>query len=199
MKTPYKCSLTYLANQNCFCQTLPTFCWREVKNIKVLMRSTNKANNSFLVSKQAYKRRIDQWLCRTTMGRGGQTWVKAGNFFDWLEIYEPITYFSFSTRIFRNRNMLLDIPILILTLTLKSIKMKETTINSSIPPKTDLETNFTISLRRNYLLNPQLSTHETQYSTLQSSFPWWIFSVARIYLHRVTGYLIATELEPTTA
>ena len=165
------------------------------------MRSTNKANSSFLVSKQAYKRRIDQWLCRTTMGRGGQTWVKAGNFFDWLEIYEPIAYFSFSTRIFRNRNMLLNISILILMLTLKSIKMKETTINSSIPPKTYLETNFTKSLKRNYLLNPQskLYIRETQYCTLQSSFPWWIFLVARIYLQRVTGYLIATELEPTTA
>ena len=112
MKTPYKCSLTYFTKQNCFCQTLPTFCWRKVKHIKVLMRSTNKASNSFLVSKQAYKRGINQWLCRTTMGRGNQTWVKAGNFFDWLEIYEPITYFSFSTRIFRNRNMLLNISIL---------------------------------------------------------------------------------------
>ena len=90
------------------------------------------------------------------MGRGGQTWVKAGNFFDWLEIYEPMTYFSFSTRIFRNRNMLLNISILILMLTLKSINMKETTINSPIPPKTDLDTNFTISLKRDYLLNPQL-------------------------------------------
>ena len=84
------------------------------------------------------------------MGRGGQTWVKAGNFFDWLKIYEPITYFSFSTRIFRNRNMLLNISILIFMLTLKSIKMKKSTINSSIPPKIDLETNFTISLKRDY-------------------------------------------------
>ena len=156
MKTPYKCSLTYFTKQNCFCQTLPTFCWRKVKHIKVLMRSTNKANNSFLVSKQAYKRGINQGLWRTTIGRGGQTWVKAGNFFDWLEIYEPMTYFSFSTRIFRNRNMLLNISILILMLTLKSINMKETTINSPIPPKTDLDTNFTISLKRDYLLNPQL-------------------------------------------
>ena len=145
MKTPYKCRLIYFTNQNCFCQTLPTFYWRKFKHIKVLMRSTYKANNSFLVSEQAYKRGIDQWLCRATMGRGGQTWVKAGNFFDWLKIYEPITYFSFSTRIFRNRNMILNISIVILMLTLKSIKMKETTIKSSIPPKTDMETNFTNS------------------------------------------------------
>ena len=150
MKTAYKCSLTYFTNQNCFCQTLPIFCWRKFKHIKVLMRSTKKASNSFLVSEQAYKRGINQWLCRATMGRGRQTWVKAGDFFDWLKIYEPITYFSFSTRIFRNRNMLLNISILILMLTLKSIKMKETAINSSIPPKTDLETNFTISSKRGY-------------------------------------------------
>ena len=154
MKTLYKCSLTYFTKQNCFCQTLPTFCWRKVKHIKVLMRSTNKANNSFLVSKQAYKRGINQGLCKTTIGRGGQTWVKAGNFFDWLEIYKSMTCFSFSTRIFRNRNMLLNISILILMLTLKSMNMKETTINSLIPRKTDLDTNFTISLKRDYLLNP---------------------------------------------
>ena len=72
------------------------------------------------------------------MGRGDKTWVKDGNTFDWLEIYEPVTYFPFSTRIFKNRNMLLNILILILMLTLKSVKRKETAINSSIPPTTNL-------------------------------------------------------------
>ena len=80
------------------------------------------------------------------MGRGVKTWVENGNIFDWLEIYGPITYFPLLTRIFKNRNMLLNILILILMLTLKSIKMKETAINSSIPPTTNLETNFTKSL-----------------------------------------------------
>ena len=82
------------------------------------------------------------------MGGGGKIWVRNGNTFDWLEIYEPITYFPFLTRIFKNRNMLLNIlNILILMLTLKSIKMKEIAINSSIPPTTNLETNFTKFLK----------------------------------------------------
>ena len=104
------------------------------------------------------------------MGRGGKTWVKDGNFFDWLKI---INYFYFSTRIFRNRNMLLNISVLILMLTLKSINMKETSIKSSIRPTTDLETNFTKSLKRDCLLNPQLkvSVRKIQYHALQSSFP----------------------------
>ena len=108
------------------------------------------------------------------MGRGSKTWVKTGNTFDWLEIYESITYFPFSTRIFRNRNMLLNISVLILILTLKRIKM--TAMNSSIPPTNNLETNFTKSLRKDYLLHLQLtwrkvSVREMQYCTLQSSFP----------------------------
>ena len=69
-----------------------------------------------------------------------------GNTFDWLGIYEPINYFPFSTIIFKIRNMLLNMFILILTL--KSIKMRQTTINSSIPPTTNLETDFT-----KYLMN----------------------------------------------
>ena len=35
-----------------FYQTLPTFCWQKVKQLKALMRSTNKANNSFWGSRQ---------------------------------------------------------------------------------------------------------------------------------------------------
>ena len=109
------------------------------------------------------------------MGRSGKTWVKTGNTFDWLEIYEPIAYLPFSTRIFRNPNMLLNISILILVLTLKIIRMKETAINSSIPPTTNLETNITKSLKRDYLLHLQLtwrkvSAPEMQYCTLQPSF-----------------------------
>ena len=60
------------------------------------------------------------------MGRGGKTWVKNGSTFDWLEIYEPINYFPFSTRIFINRNMFLNTLILMMILALASIKMKET-------------------------------------------------------------------------
>ena len=136
------------------------------------------------------------------MGRDGKTLVETGNTFEWFEIHEPITYFPFSTRIFRNRNMLLGILILILMLTLKSIKMKETSINCSIPPTTNLETNFTKSLKRDYPLHLQLtwrkvSVRQMQYCTLQSSFPWWIFPVARIDSYRVTGYVIATGFEPT--
>ena len=83
-------------------------------------------------------------------------------------------------------------------LTLKSIKMKETAVNSSIPPKINLETNFTKSLKRDYLLHLQLtwrkvSVREMQYCTLHS-----IFSVARIDSHRVTGYLIVTGFESTS-
>ena len=100
------------------------------------------------------------------MGGGGKTW---------LEIYEPITYFPFSTRIFKNRNMLLNILILILMLTLKSIKMKETAINSSISPTTNLEPNFPKSLKWDYPLHLQftwrkVSVREMQYCTLQLSF-----------------------------
>ena len=60
------------------------------------------------------------------MARGGKTWVKNGSTFDWLEIYEPINYFPFSTRIFINRNMFLNTLILMMILALASIKMKET-------------------------------------------------------------------------
>ena len=79
------------------------------------------------------------------MGRGTKTWVKTGNTFDWLAIYEPITNYPFSTRIFKKRNMLLNTLILTLMLTFKSINMKVAAINSSIPPKTNLGTNLTPS------------------------------------------------------
>ena len=102
------------------------------------------------------------------MGRGGKTWVKNGNTFDWLEIYEPITYFHFVTRIFKIRNSLLNI--LILMLTLESIKMKETAINSSIPPTTNLKTNFTKSLKWDYPLHLQ--------------FTWRKVSVRKMWYYR---------------
>ena len=52
--------------------------------------------------------------------------------FDWLKIYELITYFPFSARIslYKNRNIALNILMLIPISTLKNIKMKETVINS---------------------------------------------------------------------
>ena len=61
-------------------------------------------------------------------------------------------------------------------LTLKSIKMKKTTLNSSIPPTTNLETNFKKYLKRDCLLHPQLiwrkvSVCEMQYCTLKSPLP----------------------------
>ena len=146
MKAPHKCSLTYFINQNVCYQTLPTFCWRKVKHLKVLMRSTKKEKNSFWGSRQTQEREINQWLCRTILGRGGKTWVKNGKTFDWLKIYKPINYFPFSTRIFKNRNMFINILILMIILALKTIKIKETTISSSIPP--NLETNFTKFLKR---------------------------------------------------
>ena len=116
---------------------------------------------------------------------------------------KPITYFSFSTRIFEKRSMLLNILILILMLTLKSIKMKETAINSSIPPITNLETDFTMSLNWDYPLHLQftwrkVSVREMQHCTLLLAFSWWIFSVARIDSHRITGYLIAMGFEHAT-
>ena len=46
--------------------------------------------------------------------------------------------------------MLLNMLISVLILTLKSIKMKETALNSSIPPTTNLETNFTKYLKKDY-------------------------------------------------
>ena len=93
--------------------------------------------------------------------------------------------------------------ILILMLTLKSIKMKETALNSSIPPTTNLKTNFTKYLKKDYPLHLQLfwresTVSEMQYCTLQSWFPWWTLSLARIDSYRVTGYLIVAEFEPTT-
>ena len=52
--------------------------------------------------------------------------------FDWLKIYELVTYFPFSARIslYKNRNIALNILMLIPISTLKNIKMKETVINS---------------------------------------------------------------------
>ena len=88
------------------------------------------------------------------MRRDGKTWVKNGNTFDRLGIYEAINYFLYSTTIFKNRNMLLNMLILILTL--KSIKMKQTTINSSIPSTTNLETNFIKYLKSDYPFHLQL-------------------------------------------
>ena len=60
-------------------------------------------------------------------------------------------------------------------LALKSIKMKETAINSSIPPATNLETNFTKSLNWDHPLHLQftwrkVSIREMQYCTLQLAF-----------------------------
>ena len=104
------------------------------------------------------------------MRRGGKTRVKNGNTYDWLEIYEPITYFPFPTIIFKNRNILLNMLILILMLTLKSIKMKEAAPNSSIPPTTNLETSFT-KLLHLQLIWRKVSVWEMQYCMLQSSFP----------------------------
>ena len=109
------------------------------------------------------------------MGRGVKTWVENGNTFDWLEIYEPITYFPLLTRILKNRNVLLNILILILMLTLKSIKMKETAINSYIPPIINLETDFTKSLNWDYPLHLQFTWRkvtvcEMQYCTQQLAF-----------------------------
>ena len=45
--------------------------------------------------------------------------------------------------------------ILILMLILRSIKMKETALNSSIPPTTNLKANFTKYLKRDYPLHLQ--------------------------------------------
>ena len=86
-------------------------------------------------------------------------------------------------------------------LTLKCINMKETAINSSIRPTTDLETNFTKSLKRDCLLNPQLkvSVHKIQYYALQSSFPCLIFLVARIDCNRLSdcnGILLHNHVVP---
>ena len=52
--------------------------------------------------------------------------------FDWLKIYELVTYFPFSARIslYKNRNIALNILMLIPISTLKNIRMKETVINS---------------------------------------------------------------------
>ena len=137
------------------------------------------------------------------MGRASKTWVNTGNTFDWLAIYEPITNYLFSTRIFRNRNMLLNTLILTIMLTFKSINMKVTAITSSIPPTTNLGTNFTKSLKRDYSFHLQLiwkkiCVREMQYCTLQWSFLVWIFSVARIDSYRVIRDLITTGLESTT-
>ena len=134
------------------------------------------------------------------MRRDGKTWVKNGNTFDWLEVYEPITYFPFSSIIFKNRNILLNMLILILMITLKSIKMKKTALNSSIPSTTNLEINFVKYLKRDYLLHLQLIWSkvcicEMQYCTLQWSFPWWIVSVVKIDSYRVTGYMIIAAFE----
>ena len=105
--------------------------------------------------------------------------------FNWLKIYELITYFPFSTRIslYENRNLSLNISMLIPMLSLKNIRMKNTIINFlkkfllnfSLPPITNLETNFTKSLKRNYPFYPQLtwrkaSAREIQHCTLQSPF-----------------------------
>ena len=102
------------------------------------------------------------------MGRGSKTWVKNGNTFDWLEIYEPITDFPFLTRIFKNRNMLLNILILILMLTLRSIKMKETSISSSIPPTTNLKRGYPLHLQLTWR---KVSLCKMQHFMLQLSFP----------------------------
>ena len=69
--------------------------------------------------------------------------------------------------------MPLNMLILILMLTLKSIKMKETALNSSIPPTTNLKTNFTNYLKKDHPLPLQLFWREStvsgmQYCTLQS-------------------------------
>ena len=84
--------------------------------------------------------------------------------FDRLKIYELITCFLFSTRIslYKNRNTTLNTLMLILTL--KNIRIrdryqlfKKLLLNFSPPPKTNLETNFTKSLKRDNPFYPQLT------------------------------------------
>ena len=100
------------------------------------------------------------------------------------------------------RNIFLNISILILMLTLKSIKMRQTAINSlktsfkHLHSTHNLETNFTNSIkRRDYAFHPQLtwrkiSVHSMQHRTLQSSFSWRNFTVMRMDSHKVR-YMIA--------
>ena len=66
------------------------------------------------------------------MGRGGKTWVKMVLPVKTGWKFMNQSFFPFATRNFKNRNMLLNILILMMILALKSIKMKETAVNYSI-------------------------------------------------------------------
>ena len=101
------------------------------------------------------------------------------------------------------RNIVLNILILILLLTLKSIKVKKTAINSLKTsfkhlhsPTTKLETDLAKFLkRRNYSFNPQLTCRKIfvrcmQHGKLQSSFRWLNFAVMRMNSHKVTYMIV---------
>ena len=107
--SPYiLCIYKWRHHMNVVLHTLPTISFINVfphfvdgksYTLNILMRSTNKANNSLEV-KTGKGKGFNKLFFSTTMRRGGKTWVSNGNTFDWLEIYEAITYFSFSTVIF---------------------------------------------------------------------------------------------------
>ena len=112
------------------------------------------------------------------------------------------------------RNIFLNISVMILMLTLRSIKMRETAINSlnififsqlhlniSIPPTSKLETNFTKSLkRRDYQFHPRLtwrkiSVHSMQHCVLQTSFSWKNFAVMRMVRYMIVLLVSTSALE----
>ena len=122
----------------------------------------------------------------------------------WRFMNQSLIYPSGRESLFEkvDRNIFLNIPILILMLTLKSIKMRQTAINSlktsfkHLHSTHNLETNFTNSIKRkDYAFHPQLtwrkiSVHTMQHRTLQSSFSWRNFAMKRMDSHGVRYMIV---------
>ena len=123
----------------------------------------------------------------------------------WKFMNQSLIYPSGRESLFEKVERNISLNILILMLTLKCIKMRETVINSlktfskiSIPPTTKLNTNFAKFLRRrdyDYPFHPQftwrkISAHSMQHRTLQSSFSWRNFAVMRINSYKVRYMIV---------
>ena len=123
----------------------------------------------------------------------------------WKFMNQSLIAFSWRESLFEKveRNIFLNISILILMLMLKSIKMRKTATNYlktsfklSIPPATKFTTNFTKSLKRkDYPFHPRLtwrkiSERSMQHRPLQSSFSWRNFAVMRMNSHEVRYMIV---------
>ena len=140
LKAPCKCSLTYFTTQYFFIKLFSHFVKEKLGILKFAWDLQTKQTIVSEGQGRFMKGGSTNDYARLKWGEGVKLglkkwsrdmWTLTNGTFGWLEIYEPLNYFPFSTRIslYKNRYIVLNILMLILILTLKSIKMKKTKIN----------------------------------------------------------------------